>query len=60
MKKYLIILGLIATITSCEDQLDRTPNDNLISETAFETVDDIEDGVNGIYTNFNPNNVSRF
>ena len=55
MKKYLIILGLVATIISCDDQLDRTPDDALISETAFETVDDIEDGVNGIYTNFNPN-----
>ena len=57
MKKYLIILGLIATITSCDDQLDRTPVDQLISETAFETVDDIEAGVVGIYTDYDPQNV---
>ena len=55
MKKYLILLGLVFAIIGCEDELDRTPNDALISETAFETVDDLEDGVNGIYTNFNPN-----
>lgn len=55
MKKYIIILGLIATFISCDDQLDREPVDTLIEETAFETVTDIEDGVNGIYSNFNPN-----
>ena len=55
MKKYIIIFGLIATFISCDDQLDREPVDTLIEETAFETVTDIEDGVNGIYTNFNPN-----
>lgn len=55
MKKYLILIGLITTLISCEDQLDRTPDDTLISETAYKTVADLADGVNGIYTNYNPN-----
>ena len=57
MKKYFAIIGIIAILFGCDDQLDRTPVDTLISETAFETVDDIEAGVAGIYTDYNPNNV---
>jgi len=57
MKNIFLTLLVATFLTGCDDQLDRAPNDVLINATAFETVDDIEAAVNGIYTNYNPNNV---
>ncbi|MBS3739208.1 MAG: RagB/SusD family nutrient uptake outer membrane protein, partial [Psychroflexus sp.] len=57
MKKIFLTLLIATLLTSCDDQLDRAPVDALINSTAFETVDDIEAAVNGIYTNYDPNNV---
>jgi len=57
MKKILITLISATLLWSCAEQINREPVDVLINETAFETVDDIEAAVNGIYTTFNPNNV---
>ena len=57
MKKIILTLLIATLLTSCDDQLDRAPVDALINSTAFETVDDIEAAVNGIYTNYDPNNV---
>ncbi|RRO22571.1 RagB/SusD family nutrient uptake outer membrane protein [Flavobacteriaceae bacterium 14752] len=57
MKKIFLILFVTTILLSCAEQINRTPNDVLINETAFETVDDIEAAVNGIYTTYNPNNI---
>ncbi len=57
MKKLLMTFFFAAVLVSCEDQLERQPDDVLINETAFESVDDISAAVNGIYTAWNPNNI---
>lgn len=57
MKRIFITFFIATLFISCEDQLDRAPVDVLINSTAFETVDDIDAAVNGIYTAFNPNNL---
>ena len=49
MKKYLIIFLTTLLITSCAEQINRTPVDTLIQETAFQNVDDIEAGLIGVY-----------
>lgn len=50
MKKYSIILSLtvVAFFTSCSDQLDRFPIDQLVEETAYNTVTDLQFGLNGV------------
>jgi hypothetical protein len=60
MKRILTILSLAFLISGCEDQLDRAPIDSLINTTAFQSVDDLEAGMVGVYANFNPNNVIEF
>lgn len=60
MKKYLIIFALAAVFSSCEDQLDRTPNDVLVEETAFETVADLQAGLNGVMTGFTQFDLIQF
>ena len=62
MKKYLSIITLTCTVlfVSCADQLDRTPLDQLVEETAFRTVDDLQLGLNGVIGNYNPNNIIAF
>lgn len=57
MKRIFLTFFIATLFVSCEDQLDRAPVDVLINSTAFETVDDIEAAVNGIYTSYNPNAV---
>lgn len=59
MKKYLIIFALVAVFSSCEDQLDRTPNDVLVEATAFETVADLQAGLNGVMTIFTQQDLIR-
>ena len=62
MKKYLIILTLgIATVfVSCDDQLDRFPVDQLVEETAYNTVSDLQFGINGVIGNYDYNYVIGF
>lgn len=58
MKNKLIILALGSLLTySCSDQLDRTPIDQLVEETAFQTVNDLEFGMNAFLGNYNPNTI---
>lgn len=60
MKKYISILILAIVFSSCEDQLDRTPNDSLVDETAFENLADLEAGLNGVMGGFTQFDIIRF
>lgn len=60
MKKYLIIIFLASLFTSCEDQLDRTPVDVLVEETAFQTVTDLQAGLNGVMSGFTQFDIIQF
>lgn len=62
MKKYLVILTLvIATVfVSCSDQLDRFPVDQLVEETAYNTVEDLQFGINGVIGNYSYNYIIGF
>jgi len=62
MKKYFLIpilSGLLFTV-SCSDQLDRLPIDSLVEASAFQTVDDLENGIVGAIGNLNPDNMVAF
>lgn len=55
MKNNVIILAVISLLfVGCSDQLDRFPVDELVEETAFQTVTDLELGVNAFIGNYNP------
>ena len=45
---------------SCSDQLERLPFDSLVSETAFQTVDDLEAGLRGAIWGLNLDNMVAF
>ncbi len=60
MKKYILILTLAVIFSSCENQLDRTPNDSLVAETAFENIDDLQAGLNGIMGGFTQFDIIEF
>jgi len=62
MKKYLVILTLvIATVfVSCSDQLDRFPVDSLVEDTAYNTVSDLQFGLNGVIGNYDYNYIIGF
>ncbi|SDR65625.1 SusD family protein [Formosa sp. Hel1_31_208] len=62
MKKYLSILTLAVTVllSSCSDSLDRFPIDQLVEETAYRTVGDLQLGLAGAIGNYNPNNFVEF
>jgi len=57
MKKYLSILTITvaALFVGCSDSLDRFPIDQLVEETAFVTVADLQLGLNGAIGNYSPN-----
>ncbi|MGB3605903.1 MAG: RagB/SusD family nutrient uptake outer membrane protein [Psychroserpens sp.] len=57
MKKYLLILTLTITtlFIGCSDSLDRSPVDQLIEDTAFKTVRDLEFGLAGAIGNYGGN-----
>ena len=62
MKKYFLIpilTGLLLTV-SCSDQLDRLPVDSLVEASAFQTVSDLQNGINGALGNLNPDNMIAF
>lgn len=55
MKKYFlipIIVTLLFTV-GCDDQLERFPVDNLVEETAFQSVSDLENGLRGAINSIN-------
>lgn len=62
MKKYLVILTLMITtvFVSCSDQLDRFPVDELVEETAYNSVNDLQFGLNGIIGNYDYNYIIGF
>ncbi|WP_040281145.1 RagB/SusD family nutrient uptake outer membrane protein [Psychroserpens damuponensis] len=62
MKKYLGIITLsVATLfTSCSDQLDRFPVDSLVEETAYNTVEDLQFGLNGVIGSYSTNYIIGF
>lgn len=62
MKKYFLytILTSLLITTACSDQLERTPIDSLVEETAFQTVDDLNAGLRGAMSGLNPDNMVAF
>ncbi|MFN2260828.1 MAG: RagB/SusD family nutrient uptake outer membrane protein [Psychroflexus sp.] len=60
MKRYLIIILVSLFFISCEDNLDRIPNDTLVAETAYQNLEDLDQGLNGVYTGLNLNNTIEF
>ena len=62
MKKHLAILTLVITtaFVSCSDQLDRYPVDSLVEETAYNTVTDLQYGLNAVIGNYNYNYIIGF
>ena len=62
MKKYFLlpILTSILFLTSCSDQLERFPVDQLVDETAFQTVSDLQNGVNSVLGGLNIDDVVQF
>lgn len=62
MKKYFLIpilTGLLFTV-GCSDQLDRVPVDSLVEASAFQTVNDLQNGLVGAMGNLNPDNMVAF
>lgn len=50
MKNLIKFAAACALLVGCEDSLDRTPIDQLVPETAFTNITDLERGVSGMYT----------
>ena len=60
MKRFkLFILAIAAVAFSCEEQLEIPPVDSLDAGSVFETVDDLEVGMNGLYALFDPEDIIR-
>lgn len=58
MKNKIFIVALLSMVFfGCSDQLDRTPVDELVESTAFQTVSDLEFGMNAFIGNYNPQNL---
>lgn len=57
MKKYISILtiAVAALFVGCSDSLERFPIDQLVEETAFVTVEDLQFGLNGAIIGYSPN-----
>jgi hypothetical protein len=51
--RFLIVAVLSLLFMGCEDQLERLPIDELVEETAFQTVDDLQLGLNALIGNYN-------
>jgi starch-binding outer membrane protein, SusD/RagB family len=62
MKKYKLILTLLVAtfFLGCSDQLDRFPVDSLVEETAYNTVTDLQFGLNGVIGNYDYNYIIAF
>nr|WP_321248126.1 RagB/SusD family nutrient uptake outer membrane protein [uncultured Psychroserpens sp.] len=62
MKKYLSIITITGAIllSSCGDSLDRFPVDQLVEETAFTSVSDLQLGLAGAIGSYDPDNFVEF
>lgn len=60
MKKIFLFLTLVLSFYSCDDSLDRLPNDSLVSDTAYRTVDDLELGLNGVFSTYTSRGIITF
>ncbi len=62
MKKYSIILTLaiVTFFMGCSDSLDRFPVDQLVEQTAYNTVNDLQFGLNGVIGNFDYDYIISF
>jgi len=49
MKKYLVLLILIASFTSCENQLDTFPTSSIAADAAFKNEGDFTNAIRGAY-----------
>lgn len=52
MKRLILSMALIFSLVSCDEALDRLPNDSLVSETAYRTVADLQLGLNGVMISY--------
>lgn len=57
---FLITIMSLFVLTSCNDALDIIPNDDIDQETIFESLDDLQNGLNGVYNLYNPANTIDF
>jgi hypothetical protein len=60
MKKIVLLFTLVLSFYSCDDSLDRMPNDSLVSDTAYKTVDDLQLGLNGVFSFYTHRNIITF
>ncbi|MFD0993128.1 RagB/SusD family nutrient uptake outer membrane protein [Tenacibaculum geojense] len=61
IKKYILGFALMTTaftFLSCEDKLEIIPNNALVPETAFRTVDDLQNGLNAAYSRYGNNTIT--
>jgi len=52
MKNLIKLLFVAAALVSCDDSLDRLPVDQLVPATAYNTVEDLQLGVSGMYDTY--------
>ncbi|MFY0254637.1 RagB/SusD family nutrient uptake outer membrane protein [Chitinophaga sp. 30R24] len=50
MKKYLVLISLLALVTSCKKWLDIKPISEVSGDELFETEDGFKDAINGLYS----------
>ena len=55
-KTVLVSFSMLLFITSCNDAIEIDPEDQLVDEVTFETVDDLQLGLNGAYARYNLEN----
>lgn len=60
MRKILLSSILAFSLFSCDDSLDRNPNDSLVSDTAYASVDDLQLGLNGVFGSYSNTSVITF
>ena len=58
MKKIILSLSILFVLYSCNT--DNLPNDALISDTAYKSVDDLQKGLIGVYSNYTNRNIVTF
>lgn len=52
MKRLILSMALLLSLASCDEALDRLPNDSLTSETAYRSVSDLQLGLNGVMISY--------
>jgi hypothetical protein len=52
MKRLILSMAMLLSLASCNDALDRLPNDSLVSETAYRSVADLQLGLNGVMVSY--------